>query len=164
MTPRSHVPDHVTARRTEREDTRPDAANVPLSMRMWARIFAGRYDHQVDRQASVVAGTPLAAHSARLASRRERQEMAETLTVLLQDAHRAPGIRTKSARVPIRTAAVQQSEDVVHDVLARLLGPLPVQARGMARLRILLSDGRGPVYRSGSGSFPAAMRGVLAAL
>jgi hypothetical protein len=34
----------------------------------------------------------------------------------------------------------------------------------MARLRILLSDGRSPVYRSGHGTFAAAMRGVLAAM
>ena len=34
----------------------------------------------------------------------------------------------------------------------------------MARLRMLLSDGRGPLYRAGAGSLTAALRGVLAAL
>jgi hypothetical protein len=36
--------------------------------------------------------------------------------------------------------------------------------RGMARLRILLADGRGPLYRSGAGSLNAALKGALAAL
>jgi hypothetical protein len=34
----------------------------------------------------------------------------------------------------------------------------------MARLRLLLSDGAGPIYRPGSGSLIAELRGVLAAL
>jgi len=44
------------------------------------------------------------------------------------------------------------------------IGGFPVRARGMARLRILLSDGRGPLYRTGRGTLGAALRGVLAAL
>jgi len=39
-----------------------------------------------------------------------------------------------------------------------------VRARGMARLRMLLSDGTGPLYRAGRGSLAAELRGVLAAL
>jgi hypothetical protein len=34
----------------------------------------------------------------------------------------------------------------------------------MARLRILLSDGRGPLYWPGRGTLNAALRGVLATL
>jgi len=34
----------------------------------------------------------------------------------------------------------------------------------MVRLRMLLSDSRGPLYRSGGGSLAAELRGVLAAL
>ena len=131
---------------------------------MWARLFAARYDQQIERGVTVAAGTPLAEHYVRLASRRERQDMAEALTVLLGDARRMPREGGATMRVPIRTAAVRQSAEVVEDVLARLLGPLPVHARGMARLRILLTDGRSPVYRSGHGTFAAAMRGVLAAM
>jgi hypothetical protein len=43
-------------------------------------------------------------------------------------------------------------------------GPPAVRARGMARLRILLTDGRGPMYRNDRGSLAAELRGVLAAL
>jgi hypothetical protein len=34
----------------------------------------------------------------------------------------------------------------------------------MVRLQMLLSDSRGPLYRSGRGSLAAELRGVLAAL
>jgi hypothetical protein len=34
----------------------------------------------------------------------------------------------------------------------------------MARLRLLLADGAGPLYRAGRGSLAAELRGVLAAL
>lgn len=168
MTPRNGIPSTArsasTAAGPERRNRQIHLTDVPFWKRMWARFFASRYDQQIERGVTVAAGTPLAAHYARLASRREREEMAETLTILLQDAGRLSGDRGTAMRVPILTEDVRRSSDVVEDVLARLLGPLPVRARGMARLRILLGDGRGPVYRSGHGTLAAAMRGVLAAL
>ncbi len=139
-------------------------AGMPFSGRTWARLFAARYDRQIERGVAVAAGTPLAAHYLRLVSRREREDMAEALTLLLQDAGRMKCDRRATMRVPIRVDAVQQSAEVVEDVLARLTGPLPIRARGMARLRILLGDGCSPIYRSGHGTLAAAMRGVLAAM
>jgi hypothetical protein len=168
MTPRNGIPVYVmgdaAAGAAKREVRQIALADVPLSKRVWARVFAARYDQQIERGVTVATGTPLAAHYVRLASRREREDMAEALTHLLQDAGRMPREGGARMRVPICTKAVQRSAEVVEDVLARLLGPLPVRARGMARLRILLSDGRSPVYRSGHGTFAAAMRGVLAAM
>lgn len=147
------------------ESPRMRATDVSVLSRASARLFAARYDQQIESGVAVVAGTPLAAHYARVAARRERQDMAEALTQLLREAgRRLPGGGRANMRVPIRTDAVQQSAEVVEDVLVRLLGPLPIRARGMARLRTLLSDGRGPVYRSGQGTFAAAMPGVLAAM
>ncbi len=54
--------------------------------------------------------------------------------------------------------------EVIDDITLLLHSPRPVRARGMARLRMLLSDGRGPMYRNGRGSLAAELRGVLAAL
>lgn len=167
MTPRSSIPPVMTTSaiaHTRRRNRQIALTDVPFSRRMWARLFASRYDQQIERGVTVAAGTPLAAHYVRLASRNEREDMAEALTTLLQDARRHAGSRSTGMRVPIRAEDVRQSADVVEDVVARLLGPVPVRARGMARLRILLGDGRGPVYRPGHGTLAAAMRGVLAAL
>lgn len=149
---------HAEIERTE------TGADAPVLARLRARLFAERYDQQVDRQARVEPDSPLAVHLQRLVSRRERDELAAALTLVLQDAAQPPGVRQPSSRVPIHGEAVTQSVDLVRDALAQLLGPLPVRARGVARLRILLADGRGPVYRAGNASLSAALRGVLAAL
>ncbi|MCV7420105.1 hypothetical protein H7K45_06100 [Mycobacterium yunnanensis] len=161
MTPRSRIPQHCT------DDSAPElvaATHSALPQRFWARVFATRYDLRTDQGVPVTAGSPLAAHHQRLLSRRERTDLAAALTLLLEDADRPTGRGDHAPRVPIEADAVRRSVDVVDDVRARLLGPLPVRARGMARLRILLGDGRGPTYRAGRGTFASAIRGVLAAL
>ena len=132
--------------------------------RLWARLFAHRYDQQIDLQTTVEPGSPLAVHMVRLVSRREREELAAALTLVLHDAAHPPGVRHPSSRIPIHSEGVAQSADLVRDALARLLGPLPVRARGIARLRLLLTDGLGPMYRPGTASLSAVLRGVLAAL
>lgn len=142
----------------------PRFTDVPLLRRMWARSFAARYDAEVERGVAVEAGTPLAAHYARLVSPEEREDMADALTLLLRDAALAPGEQTRQMRIPTCAEAIRRSSTVIEDVRTRLLAPQPVRTRGMARLRILLADGRGPVYRPGPGTLTAAMRGVLAAL
>jgi hypothetical protein len=131
---------------------------------MWARLCAGRYDQRVEAGVPVTAGSPLAAHHVRLRSRAERRDMTNALLLLLRDAGLLWDTAGVSARVPIHVEAIRKSADVIEDVLARLADPEPVRARGMARLRLLLSDGRSPVYRPGSGTFAAEMRGVLAAM
>ena len=46
----------------------------------------------------------------------------------------------------------------------RLQSPRPVSARGMARLRLLLSDGVGPLYQFGRGDLAGRLGAALAAL
>lgn len=143
---------------------RHHVTHVPLMSRMWARLYAARYDHRIEAGAKVTAGSPLAAHYGRLTSHAERKAMANALLLLLRDAGLLWDTVGISLRVPIHVEAIRKSADVIEDVLARLADPEPVRARGMARLRLLLSDGRSPVYRPGSGTFAAEMRGVLAAM
>jgi hypothetical protein len=64
----------------------------------------------------------------------------------------------------VHRAGVVAAEDLIDDVTLLLHSPRPVRARGMARLRLLLSDGAGPLYGPGCGNLIAALRGVLAAL
>src|SRR5258708_7537106 len=134
---------------TDRAIRRHETADVPLSSRMWARLFAARYDQQFEAGVTVTAGSPLAAHYVRLTSQAERADMTNALLLLLRDAgllHDGVGVST---RVPIQAEAIRKSADVVDDVLSRLADPQPVRARGMARLRILLGDRRRPPYRPG---------------
>jgi hypothetical protein len=137
-------------------------ATASLRVRLRARLFAGRYDRQIEDGVDPVPGSPLAVHGARLTSARERDDMADALRLIVRDAD-TTGPRLGS-RVPVHTAAVHHAADVIDELCDRLADPFPVRARGMARLRIVLSDGCGPLYRSGAGTLTAALHGVLAAL
>jgi hypothetical protein len=153
------VLDSVSPAHTDRRET---GGRAPWSVRVWARLFASRFDEEIEAGVAPDHGSPLAAHWVRLTSARERQDLAFSLCKVVGDARGTHGGR--SSRVPVQAAAVRQASDVVDEVLERLTGPVPVRARGTARLRILLADGRGPLYRAGRGTLAAAMRGVLAAL
>ena len=147
----------------------PDAPEPPavcqdatLVTRLRARLHAGRLDRDVDNGVAPVPGSPLAVHMARLTSMSEREALARSLRQALADLHRErPAF---SPRVPVHVERLASCEDVIDDITLRLHGPRPVRARGMARLRMLLSDGTGPLYRTGRGSLAAGLRGVLAAL
>ena len=164
MTLRNGIQTDAIQDGTGRAIRRHEAADVPLSRRMWARFFAARYDQQIEAGVMVTAGSPLAGHYVRLTSAAERDDMTRALELLLRDAGLRPDDVGVSTRVPIDAEAVRKSADVIEDVLARLKDSQPVRARGIARLRILLGDGRSPVYRPGPGTVAAEMRGVLAAM
>lgn len=139
-----------------------DAAGASRLTRVRAHLLADRLDRQVDSGVPVSAGSALAVHIARLTSTRERDKLAHTLRRTVNEARR-PGPPLQP-RIPVRASAIQSTLDLIGEVTLLLQGPGPVRARGMARLRLLLSDGTGPFYRRGRGSLSAALRGVLAAL
>jgi hypothetical protein len=128
---------------------------------MRARLCASRYDRQIENGVSPAPGSPLALHRTQLTSPRERDDLAHALRVAVHDAYFASPL---NARVPVRSVAVQDCAALIDTVCDRLADPLPVHPRGMARLRILLADGRGPLYWPGRGTLNAELRGVLATL
>ncbi|MCP9275138.1 hypothetical protein [Mycolicibacterium arenosum] len=132
------------------------------STRLRARLLARRLDRRIDADADVRPGSVLAAHRYRLSTRRERTDLARSLTLVVRDAVEGPDVL--NPRVAVRTPEVLRHRELIEDVRRRLAGPAPVRVRGMARLRLLLADGRGPLYRQNAGSLSAALRGVLAAL
>ena len=71
---------------------------------------------------------------------------------------------TRSGRVPMHRANIASAEALIDEVTLRLHAPHPVSARGMARLRQLLSDGTGPLYRYGRGDLAGRLGAALAAL
>jgi hypothetical protein len=62
--------------------------------------------------------------------------------------------------VPNVTAA----EHLIDRVTLRLHAAEPVSALGMARLRRILADGTGPLYRSGRGDLTGRLGAALAEL
>lgn len=136
--------------------------HATLATRLRARFLAGRLDRDVEAGIEPLPGSPLALHMARLTAVDEREALAHSLRQALADIdHGRPGFTPRIAVHPQRLATCR---DVVDDITLLLHSPRPVRARGVARLRMLLSDGTGPLYRSGRGSLAADLRGVLAAL
>ncbi len=73
-------------------------------------------------------------------------------------------MRRLSSRVPLNVPNIAAAEDRIDEVTLRLHSPRPVTARGVARLRLLLSDGTGPMYRYGRGDLEGRLGAALAAL
>ena len=134
---------------------------APAESLLWARFAAwlrpGLYDRRLASGATVHAETPLAFHTERLTSVRERESVARAFRHCIDDAHRGSDFR--SVRPEIDAVQVVAAEDIIDDITLRLHSQRPVTARGMAELRFLLADGGGPLYRYGQGD----LRGRLAA-
>jgi hypothetical protein len=145
-------------------DTPPasDSSCPTLVTRLQARFLGGRLDRDIEAGILPEPGSALALHMVRLTSVAEREALARSLRHALSDP--CDTGRVVPMRVPVHPQRVAACHDVIDDITLLLHCPRPVRARGMARLRMLLSDGRGPLYRYGRGSLAAELRGVLAAL
>ena len=129
----------------------PSAADPPTSFRsqLAVRVRARLHAPSLDRElASGIAPWRSSLHAARalaLTSDRNRRGLARSLERLVE--------QTQHPRSQYRGAAVYPCREQVIDALPALLtiaGRLrsadPIDARGVARLNILLSDGSGPCY------------------
>ena len=59
---------------------------------------------------------------------------------------------------------IVNAEPTIDRVIALLTAHHPVRSQGIARLRLLLSDGGGPIYLGGCGNLQEELHGVIAAL
>jgi hypothetical protein len=133
-----------------------------LLTRLTARLRAGQFDQMLAVGVSAPEGSPIAAHAARLTTIQEREAIARSLRNSLNDARR--GDPVFSSRVPLHCDNILAAEDLIDAVTLRLHSPRPVSPRGMARLRRLLSDGAGPMYRYGRGDLAGRLGAALAEL
>ncbi|ORB29839.1 hypothetical protein BST38_13455 [Mycolicibacterium parafortuitum] len=131
-----------------------------LFARFDARLRAGIYDRQLSVGVAPEPGSPLAAHRARLTSPAERMAIAGTLRRCVRDARQG----TSASRIPVDVANVVAAEGLIERIVGRLLAPHPVGDRGVARLRLVLADGSGPLYRGGRGDLAGRLGAALAAL
>jgi hypothetical protein len=141
---------------------RDEAGGATIWARLTARLCAGRLDAALAVGVPAPAGSALAVHAARLASTPEREAIARSLRRAVHDAHNESA--AVSMRVPLHRANIAIAEDVIDDITLRLHSPRPVSPRGMARLRRVLSDGRGPMYQFGHGDLEGRLGAALAAL
>jgi hypothetical protein len=128
----------------------------------WQRILASfqaaRLDRELARGASPEASASLAVRAAWLTSSQVRRDLAASLRGILATAGepvaavwpRSPIGPARTPRVPVRTARISRSAQLLGEVTSRLLQPGPVPVRGVAMVSQLLADGAGPLYREAS--------------
>src|SRR3954454_3722342 len=129
--------------------------------RVVARLRADKFDLQLAVGVPAPAGSALAVHQARLTSTAEREAIARSLRVAVRDSHTGAVF---SSRIPVHPRNIAAAEELIDAITLRLHSPRPVSARGMARLRRVLSDGSGPLYWYGEGDLDGRLGAALAAL
>jgi hypothetical protein len=127
-----------------------------------ARVRPGHFDRLLAAGAVVEEGTALAVRADRLTSVPEREAVARTLRQCIADAYSESPFRP--SRVELNASGVIAAEDIIDTITLRLHSPRPVTAVGMARLRVLLADGSGPLYRYGRGDLTARLAAAFSAL
>jgi hypothetical protein len=141
---------------------RTAAPRPSLAARVTARLRAYQFDRQLAVGVPAPEGSALAVHQARLTSVAEREAIAHTLRQAVREA-RAGG-NPLTSRIPVHPTNIAAVEDLIDTITLRLHSPRPVSARGMARLRVVMSDGCGPLYRFGRGDLGGRLGAALAAL
>lgn len=139
------------------EGSRLGLEQVRLRDRIVARLHAGTLDRALAAGASPESSVPLAVHACHLCEPTQRLALAHTLARIARLATAPPTTRFKT---PISRAAVRRCDTELQAVVERLAASRPVGVRGVARLRLLLSDGTGSLYGSSS---PGRLRHDLVA-
>jgi hypothetical protein len=120
--------------------------------RLLARLHSRALDRALITGADPAEAPQLAAHAARLTTQPSRSRVARALERLARAA-------SEPARLwgilPSRRAIAENAEEL-RALAALLRGPSPVYAQGVAMLRVLVSDGTGPVYTDNDGGALAA--------
>ena len=137
-------------------------AVTPLRARLAARLLADRYDRMLVAGVIPRPNSPLDVHARRLTTVAEREAVARWFRRSLREARKP--LSPLTARSWLDRPNVVAATDLIDIVTLWLHSPRPVDARGMARLRLLLSDGTGPMYMSGRGDLIASLQAALAAL
>src|SRR5215210_2049509 len=133
-----------------------------LLARVTARLRAYHLDRQLAVGVPAPEGSALAVHQARLISGAEREAIARALRQAVQYAR--SGVNPLASRIPVHASNIAEVEDVIDAITLRLHSPRPVSARGMARVRLVLSDGCGPMYQFGRGDLGGRLGAALAEL
>jgi hypothetical protein len=115
-----------------------------LRARLLARMRASALDGQLACGAVPWLSPVHAARGVQLTSARSRTELARALERLLAEAD-SPATPPRAA-IPPCAEQVHAARGQILAITAKLRSGSPADPRGMAKLRVLLSDGAGPCY------------------
>jgi hypothetical protein len=139
-----------------------EARRGTFGKRVIALLKANKFDRMLAVGVPVPADSALAVHAARLTSIDEREAVARSLRHVVDDARNRTML--VSSRIELNVPNVNAASDRIDQITLRLHSPRPVTPRGVARLRLLLADGAGPMYRYGRGDLDGRLGAALAAL
>ena len=130
--------------------------------RVTARLRASRLDTELARGAAPTRAA-LALRAQDLGERRTRERLGRSIRRILDDAQTDPP--RSIARVPTQRSEVLAAAWELDEIAKTLLTPGPVAASGVAQVRLLLTNGAGPLYsRDAPGGLRAAATRALDAL
>ncbi|MGV0809426.1 hypothetical protein [Mycolicibacterium setense] len=112
--------------------------------------------------APIPPGSAIAARAARLTSASERVALARALRRCVRES--ADDTILWSSRIPLHRKNIAAARTTIEAIIQRLHSPMPVDARGMARLTRVINDGLGPLYAFGHGDLDGRLGAALAAL
>jgi hypothetical protein len=117
---------------------------VRMRDRLVARIRRPALDRELAAGASPESSVALAVHARYLCRPEQRRLLARSLTEIGAASEAAAASRL---RAPLALHALTRARGDLAAVIDRLVAAGPVDVRGVARIRNLLADGTGPLYR-----------------
>jgi hypothetical protein len=136
---------------------------TPAFARIRARVWSRRSDLALASGVSPDSVAHLSLRAHELIGYPTRSTLARTIRRLLEDV-RLP-LHPMHFNVPICKSKVWRSRETLEQLADRLLGAEPLDVRGLAQIRLLLSDGTGPLYgRPGADDLAPALERAIAAL
>jgi hypothetical protein len=127
----------------------PSAPPPTLRRRLRVQFHKGRLDRQVAHGFGSDPAEDLALRARQLAGMPIRRRLARSLRARVKDAERPPALRVTAA-VPLSRRVVRSWRESLLGLAERLEQPDPVNACGVARVLLLLTDGAGPLYEPGA--------------
>jgi hypothetical protein len=103
-------------------------------------------ERELAKGGEVEAAPEFRLRSCQITGNAERRRLASCLWKLITEAEAVPRRFPFSPVVPIQREAVLIWRDSIIAIAGRLERPMPVGAAGIARLRLLLTDGAGPLF------------------
>jgi len=131
-----------------------------LEDRLIARMLGRWLDREIAAGTAPSASEAHTARACQLTSERTRRGVASSLDRLIERADRPPSRSPLGSAAPCREH-VREALPMIRSTSARLRSREPIDAQGVARLKVLLSDLDGPCYVCGR---PAALTEALQAI
>jgi hypothetical protein len=142
---------------TTRTHIRTAPGSQHAGSRIAARLLAAALDQRLAAGAAPEESVLLAARARQLSSAAQRQQLTRGWLAVLDRAARPPeSLSPLSPRMPLRRTAIAGAQGDIRLMLAVVQGRPAIGAQGIALARMLLMDGAGPLYKSGSGADLAA--------